>query len=234
MSDASHRMLCPWDSFRPSELAFCEASRCAWIKEPANTWSNLGYLAAGIAVLVIVGRRTERPILRLLALVALLTALGSAFYHASGIRAAMLADYAGMFLGTGALTALNVRRWLGWRDPAAYAVLFVTTAVLLGLVVLLPGAERMIFMIAMPCCAIELRLFFRDRAQISYRFYGLAWLCVIVGSVFWWLDVARVWCAPEDHVINGHALWHLCTAGSLVMYLRYYGQFDALRRRAAA
>ena len=227
-------MLCPWDSFRPSELLFCEASRCAWIKEPANTWSNLGYLAAGVAVLVMVGRRTERPILRLLALVALLPALGSAFHHASGIRAAMLADYAGMFLGTGALTALNVRRWLGSRDPAAYAVLFVTTAVLLGLVALLPGAERMIFMFAMPCCAIELRLFFRDRAQISYRFYGVAWLCVIVGSVFWWLDLARVWCVPEDHVINGHALWHLCTAGSLVMYLRYYAQFDALRRRAAA
>lgn len=222
-------MRCPWDSFRQSELVFCEASRCAWIKEPANTWSNLGYLAAALYMLVVLGRRTDRPILRVLAVVAIVTGLGSAFYHASGIRSAMLADYAGMFLGTSALTALNVRRWLGWRDPGVYVVLVAATAALLGLIVVFPGSERMVFMVAMPCCAIELRLFFRDRASISYRYYGLAWLSVIVGSVFWALDLARVWCRPDDHLINGHALWHLATAASLVMYFRYYLQFKALR-----
>lgn len=222
-------MRCPWDSFRQSELVFCEASRCAWIKEPANTWSNLGYLAAALYMLVVLGRRTDRPILRVLAVVAIVTGLGSAFYHASGIRSAMLADYAGMFLGTAALTALNVRRWLGWRDPAAWAILVATTAALLGFIAIFPGSERMVFMVAMPCCAIELRLFFRDRASISYRYYGLAWLSVIVGTVFWALDLARVWCRPDDHLINGHALWHLATAASLVMYFRYYLQFKALR-----
>ena len=222
-------MRCPWDSFRQSELVFCEASRCAWIKEPANTWSNLGYLAAALYMLVVLGRRTDRPILRVLAVVAIATGLGSGFYHASGIRSAMLADYAGMFLGTSALTALNVRRWLGWRDPAAWAILVATTAALLGFIAIFPGSERMVFMVAMPCCAIELRLFFRDRASISYRYYGLAWLSVIVGTVFWALDLARVWCRPDDHLINGHALWHLATAASLVMYFRYYLQFKALR-----
>ena len=222
-------MRCPWDSFRQSELVFCEASRCAWIKEPANTWSNLGYLAAALYMLVVLGRRTDRPIVRVLAVVAIVTGLGSAFYHASGIRSAMLADYAGMFLGTAALTALNVRRWLGWRDPAAWAILVATTAALLGFIAIFPGSERMVFMVAMPCCAIELRLFFRDRASISYRYYGLAWLSVIVGTVFWALDLARVWCRPDDHLINGHALWHLATAASLVMYFRYYLQFKALR-----
>jgi hypothetical protein len=222
-------MVCPWDSFRQSDLVFCEASQCAWVKEPANTWSNVGYLAAGIYILVAIGRRPERALLRALALVALVTAIGSAFYHASGIRSAMLADYAGMFLGTAALTALNVRRWLGWRDPAVWAVLVATTAGLLAFIAVFPGSERMVFMAAMPCCAIELRLFFRDRAQISYRFYGLAWLSVIAGSIFWWLDLERVWCTPDNHLFNGHAIWHLGTAASLVLYFQYYLQFEALR-----
>ena len=71
-------MRCPWDSFRQSELVFCEASRCAWIKEPANTWSNLGYLAAALYMLVVLGRRTDRPIVRVLAVVVVPVALGVA------------------------------------------------------------------------------------------------------------------------------------------------------------
>lgn len=133
---------CPWDSFRQSPLVFCEAIRCAWIKEPVNTWSNLAYIAAGIYMLVVIGWRSDRPLLRVLAVAAIVTGLGSAFYHASGIHAGMLADYSGMFLGTAALTALNVRRWLGWRPPAIYAVFATTTAALMALIVVFPGQGR--------------------------------------------------------------------------------------------
>ena len=222
-------MECPWDSFRQSELVFCEDNRCAWIREPANTWSNLAYVAAGIYITVALGRRTDRPLLRMLALVAVATGIGSGFYHASGIYWGMLADYGGMFLGTAALTALNLRRWLGWGGPAVWGALATTTAVLLGAAVMFPGSERHIFMVAMPCCLIELRLYFRDRRSTSYRFYGLAWASVAIGTAFWMLDLTRVWCAPSNHLVNGHALWHVATAGSLVLYFHHYLQFGSLR-----
>ena len=44
---------CPW--FALSELArpdikWCEAPQCSWVVEPANTWSNLFYVAVAFVL----------------------------------------------------------------------------------------------------------------------------------------------------------------------------------------
>jgi hypothetical protein len=47
---------------------FCEAPRPVLVRQPANTFSNVGFIAAGLAIAVEAGRRRRRLDLALLAL----------------------------------------------------------------------------------------------------------------------------------------------------------------------
>ena len=38
---------------------FCEAARPGWIRQPANTWSNLGFVVAGLAIAWYAGERAR-------------------------------------------------------------------------------------------------------------------------------------------------------------------------------
>ena len=39
--------------------SFCEAPRAGWIRQPANTWSNLAFVVAGLAVAWYAADRTR-------------------------------------------------------------------------------------------------------------------------------------------------------------------------------
>lgn len=215
---------CPWEGFRQAELPFCEAELCSWIREPANTWSNLAFLI----VAVIVVRKSGRAA-KAIALVSAATGLGSALFHATGTQWGGIADYAGMFLGTGAMTALNVRRWRSVSWPFAYFLFALTSVLLLAGAAWFPELERILYIVAMPCCLIELRLWFRDRGT-RYFWYLIGSLVLSIGVLFWWLDLSRVFCNPDNHWINGHAIWHLATALALYSLHRFYEQFPSLNR----
>jgi signal transduction histidine kinase len=36
------------------------------------------------------------------------------------------------------------------------------------------------------------------------------------------LDLTRAWCDPDDHLLQGHAVWHVVSAASLVFVFRHY------------
>ncbi len=49
-----HPPSCPWHAgaelLGAPNIKWCEATVCGWISEPANTWSNVLYLALGLIV----------------------------------------------------------------------------------------------------------------------------------------------------------------------------------------
>src|ERR1043166_5189618 len=74
---------CPWHTMAVSQYPFCEAPLCAWVEQPSNTFSNLGFLAVGIWILA--RERREQSFWAIaLGLILVATAAGSAFYHATG------------------------------------------------------------------------------------------------------------------------------------------------------
>lgn len=221
-------MKCPWDNWVQADLGFCEQSLCAWVKQPGNTWSNVGYLAMGFWIW---NRARKDGILsvRMLAISAWITGVGSAFFHASGTRWAGAIDLLGMFLGTGALTALNVRRWLNSGLGIAWSVFGFVSLSLMGVAGSFPNSERWVYVLSGPCCLIELGLYFRDRPRTVYRKYLLAWLSVGLATLFWWLDIQNILCDPRNHVLSGHALWHLLSAVAFYFLYLFYKQFSVLR-----
>ncbi len=100
---------CPWSDWSPGNLVFCEAELCSWVREPANTWTNAGFLAAGLWLLRRHARQRapgERvgPI-ALVPVAAILTGAGSALFHASKVYALQLVDFGAMFLLSALLLA---------------------------------------------------------------------------------------------------------------------------------
>ena len=221
-------MSCPWDSLTQSSLAFCEASVCGWVKQPGNTWTNVGFFCVAFWSWARAGK-TGLKSLRWFSIVALATGLGSAFFHASGTYWGGIADYGGMFLVTAVLTAINLRRWSRISVLQMRIVLGSTWSILLGLLLALPGSARAIFFIAMPCCVLELGLFLRDRGRIEYRNYFWSFAFVLIGTALWWLDSSGLVCNPKNHFISLHGLWHLCMATALYFSYRYYEQFSEVR-----
>ena len=50
---------CPWSGWTPPNVDWCEEELCAWVVNPADTWSNLAYIALG-AVMIAVAARSPR------------------------------------------------------------------------------------------------------------------------------------------------------------------------------
>jgi hypothetical protein len=221
---------CPWSSLPHIPASFCEQSVCGWIRQPANTWSNLGFIVVGVIVLLRT-RRDHTGHLRGIGYIAIATGLGSAFFHASETFFGVLFDYVGMFLAASYMLAVNVRRLTMW-NRVSIAVLFWTSFIIpISLMFISTEVARPYFMIQMSTCCIgiELILRFRHGHRVNYKWLVVNWFVFSIGFAFWILDSDHKLCDPTNHFMNGHAAWHLLNAVSIYALYEYYRQFGALR-----
>jgi predicted membrane channel-forming protein YqfA (hemolysin III family) len=60
----------------------------------------------------------------------------------------------------------------------------------------------------------------RERGKLAFLAASVGSL--IVAATFSALDLSRVFCDPNDHVVQGHAIWHLFSALSLGLAHAHY------------
>lgn len=220
---------CPWDGWARMPAQFCEESLCAWVRQPGNTWSNVGFLVAGAWIAWATRAPADRH-LRPMAWIVMAMGIGSGFFHASETTIGALGDYATMYLGT-AFMALVVLRRLGVGSVAG-VLTFVALIVLGTASVFLGGSiERWLFAAVNLVCPIgEAILFARPSTRArSYRWFFAAYAAFIPAMVLWYLDERRILCDPENHFASGHAAWHLLDAAMFGFSFLYYRQFEVLR-----
>lgn len=226
---------CPWWDMRATwgepNVKWCEATLCSWVNEPANTWSNLAYLA--VAVWCLWGwLRTGRGSLRRFAWTVGLVGVFSFAYHATNNYFTQLLDFLGMYVLAFLLVALNLHR-AGWLRRERVGPVHVGLTV--GCMLLIPVMRQLHF---------------------PYQAVVLAAVLVIVGTEvhlsrqggrregyrdFWWAvgllaaamacsvaDVTRVWCEPDNHWLQGHAAWHVLSALALLSAARHYAGLEAV------
>lgn len=207
---------CPWSSFTQGTLFFCESRLCGWVVEPASTWSNVGYFVVGAWLLARERRRPE-PLSRVLGIVSILIGLGSTAYHATGTLVGETLDVAGMYLLMGLFVAIALKRLcaLPARQTIAAYVGLVLATVLAKL--LWPAIGIYVFFAEMIAALALEGVASRRPGARPDSYAGLVAALAWFGAAFvaWYLDVSRTWCDPDQHVFNGHALWHLLAAGSL-------------------
>lgn len=221
---------CPWyalSELRLPNVDWCELQRCAWVVEPANTWSNLAYVAVGGA-LWLVARRQGSPHLRAFAPAALLVGLASGIYHASYTFVLQIFDFLAMYVFCYLLLTLNLRR-LGALDARSWWPRYVqlvgaTTALTVALDFLGVPIQGIVLVLIVTLVASELWLWRRDR-RVRLAGFALAVGLITTGAAFSLLDVTRTWCDPTHPFLQGHAIWHVLSALSLVAAYLHYAQF---------
>ena len=212
--------MCPWDAYAPATIAFCERRLCAWIVEPSNAWSNLAYVLVGVWVLAR-ARPWSASVRWVIGVCAIVLGLGSFAFHATGIRVFEIVDVSGMYL----LAALGLgfagRRLFDWPDGRVVACVAVTvlasTALMLALGndgIVLFGVEMLLLMSA------ELGLRARN-GPAARAWLGRTIVVSVAALAVWVLDFAGTVCAPDNHVLTGHAVWHGMTALGILFYARY-------------
>ncbi len=223
---------CPWSTFAPPHIKYCEENLCSWIVAPSNTWSNLGYIIIGIWLWKKLARE-KTGLVTLFGPAILGTGIASFAYHASYTFMFQVLDFMGMYLFSGLLLTLNLVR-LNWvsRRLAIPTYAACVLAGTLPFLVTSGAAGRSIFGIQVGLSmASEIYLFLRSRAaglNVNYAPYWKTLGIFVVAYSAWWIDTGNIWCIPSNHLLQGHAVWHLTNAFCFVTIATFYRQFKTL------
>lgn len=229
----------------PGANCYCEAARtppsAILGKQPANTWSNLGALAAGLAILAFADRQRARqaggtssatnpmaagrwPAVAYGFLV-LGLGLGSMAFHGSLTRLGGWLDTLSMILFITFVIVYDIARINRFDGDRArvlgtFAFLNAPLALLTWEVA---GSGTRVFAIGVAVAiALELLLAFRGaggRKRSAALWLPFALLTFAVATVVWRLSwTGEPLCDPTS-LFQGHALWHLLAEGVVPLML---------------
>ena len=218
---------CPWSTWTPPNIDWCEENLCAIVVNPAGTYSNLAYILFGAWMTYALRSHPDR-LLRWFGPVAIVVGLLSGIFHASYTFFFQFFDFVAMFLFAFLPLVLNFRRigmvkekhslrWyffgvvgMSLLVPIGFAIAAPIQMLVFGLIVVIIGQEIYIRVRKIPAAALGVFL------------AGLALLAT--GATFSALDLSRVYCDPTDHIFQGHAYWHLLTAAALWVMSIFYAR----------
>ena len=67
------------------------------------------------------------------------------------------------------------------------------------------------------------------RLGTDYEHFLKALGVFLAAYVIWLLDVHEIICAPNNHLLQGHAIWHVLNAFCFYFLYRFYRQFDLVQ-----
>lgn len=174
-------------------------------------------------------RRSPSPHLRFFAPAALLVGLASGIYHASYTFVLQILDFAGMYGFCALLLTLNLRRagLLGahdWRKRFWQGVI-AATGVTVAVDFTGVPIQSLVFVLILGIVGSEVLLIRRAPGTKSHLLV-VAVALLGAGAVFSLLDVTRTWCLPSHAFLQGHAIWHVLSALSLLACFFHYRQFE--------
>jgi hypothetical protein len=207
---------CFWENFEQNPYIFCEKQLCGIVVQPGNTWSNVGYLI--VAVLILRSKHTGPRTRGRFFWSTLILFLGSTLFHASGTWWGKYLDVGAMFcLSMAILTTSLERKYNLERKTGIFIFvggIFVSLIYLyfMRLGLYLFGAQ------------IAASAFIEKR---NIKKFWKSVVCFGVAFLFWIMDVKRIWCNPDNHFFNGHAVWHLTAAFAIWLFFKSYESKDS-------
>lgn len=222
-------MNCPWNSFKPSEIDFCEENLCSWIVEPASTYSCVFYIIAGI--LIIISAKSKSFIHQSFGWMVVLIGLFSICYHATLAFWGSILDLASMYLLGTTFVYINLSRFRNLTsisfNKSAIIFYIIFNILLLIFTFLYEKSTGILYLILMlSVLGMETYHYFSKNNKINYKWIFYALCCYVSASFFWYWDTYRVFCDPFDHIVNGHVIWHLGSAAAAYCMYKYYYQFE--------
>jgi hypothetical protein len=225
-----HGPSCPWyeitEKTGAPNIKWCEETLCQWVSEPANTWSNIGYLIVAVFILYLGIKNKHNSSMKQFGPIVFFMGAMSLFYHQSNFYGSQVLDFVGMFFFVGWAIGMNLIRlgklqtkqlvWFNLGLAAFYLVcmhLMYLAEIRFQVIVLISA-----FII------IATEMMARKLKKVTYFWFYTTIATLIVAFGFSISDGSRFWCDPNQHgwFSQGHAMWHWVAAiGMLTIYLHY-------------
>lgn len=219
---------------------FCEAARDSLVRQPANTFSNVGFVVAGLLIAWHAGVRenigtglsARRNLPTAFACLVVLLGPASAAMHATQSAYGGHLDMASMYLVASFAAAYAGMRWFR-GGTLLFAVLFVggvAFSEVTGLwsvevpVVMTSGNGAFALLLTV-AIALEVLIMHRGEAHAS-RVYAFALLASILTAFAIW-NATKTWLCDPHSLIQGHAIWHILGAVSAYFLYRYYASEES-------
>lgn len=228
---------CPWSDLSNAWLPnvkWCESQLCSIVVEPANTWSNLAYVLLGLWLMWRGTRQRDRLQITF-GRAELIVGVFSFAFHMSFSGVLQILDFAAMYVFVGLTLSFNLVR-IGWLPPARRYRVYVLgilafTALTVGLRFTPFPIQLVTPVLILATVVTEAMLFVRHRkapVPTRYAWFFASLVLLVAAAALSIADASRAFCDPHDHLIQGHALWHLLSAVSLACAWKFYSQFKAL------
>ncbi|MBY0386056.1 ceramidase domain-containing protein [bacterium] len=210
---------CPWYdgqvTYGTPNVDWCEPTVCAWINEPANTWSNLLFLLVGL----LLWRKIKNSLVQSFGLIVFLMGSLSGVYHATNNLLTQHFDFLGIVLMSSFLLAFVSRR-IRQRKQNAFDQYFwfflsLNLLILLFLGVLKLPLQLMMFINMIPVFLAEMYCIFVLKKTRKMYFFFASFTVLIVAQVFSLIDLKRIYCEPSNMILHGHVIWHFLCAVSM-------------------
>ena len=214
---------------------FCEAARAWIVRQPANTFSNLGFVAAGLLIAWHAGLRANaggvlsarHHLATAMACLVVLLGPGSAAMHATQSALGGHIDMLSMYLIASFAAAYAAMRWLRGGIPL-FVVAFVGGVAFCELVgawggtvpVVTYSGNAAFALLLLAATVLEVLLMRRGETR-ARRLYAYASLVSILTAFAVW-NVTKDWLCDPRSLVQGHAIWHLLGAVAAYLLYRYY------------
>lgn len=213
---------------------FCEAARDGPVKQPANTFSNVGFVVAGLLVAwraggaARLGAVLTQRLAASYACVVVLLGPASAAMHATQSERGGHLDMLSMYLVAGFAAAYALTRLVG-QGPLFLAqlfFLFVAGCQIVGTydghVPVVDFAGNLAFAaLLLTAVVVEVLLWRRAAGTRTDLRWGAGALGAILLAFAIWSATRHSWCDP-DSLLQGHAAWHLLCAVSAYLLFRLW------------
>ncbi len=224
---------CPWDFLPPAAIDFCEANRCGWVVEPMNTLSSFAFVIVGAFLWRKSQKEGATGLLAATGPICILIGLFSATLHTSMTQMGNFLDLASMYLLATLLLFFNWRRYriifgkpVRERRERLYYIFTICTLLLVH-AFWMPAGVPMFGALVIAYGILEILLWIYRRKtgkKIKYgHFRGLA-LSFGLSFLVWTLDISQTLCW-RNSVFQGHAIWHVGCAISVIYAYLYFSQF---------
>jgi hypothetical protein len=211
---------CFWDGFEKNNYLFCEEQLCAFVTEPANTWTNIGYLI--VAIMILKQKEvTNRRVKNLFFTASFCLFIGSSLFHMTSTFWGRLVDVSTMFILSMTILTLSVERYSEMSEKKANLFFVLGLTLSLTFLFVMKFGHVLFFGQLVAVTILEFRLG-KTTKSLDMKGVKLAIIFLIVAFTFWILDVAKVLCHPGNHILTGHGVWHLLAGASFYVFFKSY------------
>jgi hypothetical protein len=187
---------------------FCERPRDEPFRQPSNTWSNVAYVAVGG---VLLGAGSVEAIA--FGVLCVLLGIGSAWFHATLTFRGEWLDVWSMYVLMGFLIARRLRHAALIGVTGQLIVFGALSSLGTWIETYIPGRVYPFASYVVLFAGISAATWRTTPFDERRRFLG-GLACFLSALTIWYLDRARLVCAPMS-TWQGHAVWHALCAVSL-------------------